>query len=53
MRHSILAFILDFVVETEKHKKKITRQIPQGQYAYCKYLEIIRVGGFRVRAETK
>ena len=27
-------------------KKKITRQIPQGQYAYCKYLEIIRVGVF-------
>ena len=25
-------------------KKKITRQIPQSQYAYCKYLEIIRVG---------
>ena len=30
-----------------KNAKKITRQIPQGQYAYCKYLEIIRV-----RAET-
>ena len=24
----------------------MTRQIPQGQYAYCKYLEIIRVGVF-------
>ena len=36
----------------ENAKKKITRQIPQGQYAYCKYLEIIRVGVFRVRAET-
>ena len=27
-------------------KKKYTRQIPQGKYAYCKYLEIIRVGVF-------
>ena len=27
-------------------KKQITRQIPQGQYAYCKYLEIIRAGVF-------
>ena len=35
-----------------KNAKKINRQIPQGQYAYCKYLEIIRVGVFRVRAET-
>ena len=26
--------------------KTFTRQIPQGQYAYCKYLEIIRVGVF-------
>ena len=25
-------------------KKTFTRQIHQGQYAYCKYLEIIRVG---------
>ena len=35
--------ILDFVEETEKAKKKINRQIPQGQYAYafCKYLEMI------------
>ena len=46
MRHWILAAILDFVEKTEKRKKKITRQIPQGQYAYCKYLEIIRVGVF-------
>ena len=46
MRHRILAAILDFVEETEKRKKKFTRQIPQGQYAYCKYLEIIRVGVF-------
>ena len=29
-----------------KNAKKITRLIPQGQYAYCKYLEIIRVGVF-------
>ena len=27
-------------------KKNITRQIPQGQYAYCKYLEIIQAGVF-------
>ena len=27
--------------------KKITRQIPQGQYAYCKYLEIIQVRVFK------
>ena len=27
----------------ENAKKKFTRQIPQGQYAYCKYLEKIRV----------
>ena len=27
-------------------KKKCTRQIPQGQYAYCNYLEIIRVRVF-------
>ena len=45
MRHRILAAILDFGKETEK-KLKITIQIPQGQYAYCKYLEIIRVGVF-------
>ena len=31
----------------ENAKKKITRQIPQGQYAYSKYLEIIRVGVFK------
>ena len=43
MRHRILAAILDFVVETEK-RKKITSQIPQGQYAYCKYLKKIWVG---------
>ena len=30
----------------EKAKKKFTRQIPQGQYAYCKYLEIFWVGVF-------
>ena len=24
--------------------KKIMRQIPQGKYAYCKYLEIIQAG---------
>ena len=35
---------LDYVEETEKRKKKFTRQIPQGQYANCKYLGIIRVG---------
>ena len=35
---------LGFVEETEKRKKKNTRQIPQGQYAYCKYLEIILAG---------
>ena len=29
-----------------KRKKKFSRQIPQGQYAYCKHLEIIRVGVF-------
>ena len=29
-----------------KNAKKITRQISQGQYAYCKYLEIIRAGVF-------
>ena len=29
-----------------KTQKKITRQIPQGQYAYYKYLEIIWVGVF-------
>ena len=29
-----------------KNAKKITSQIPQGQYAYCKYLEIIRAGLF-------
>ena len=46
MRDRILAAILDFVEETEKRKKKITRQIPQGQYVYCKYLEIIQVGVF-------
>ena len=37
---------IDEVVQAlvlKKRKKKITRQIPQGQYAYCKYLEIIRV----------
>ena len=45
-RHRILAAILDFVEGTEKRKKKITRQIPQGQYAYCKYFEIIRAGFF-------
>ena len=44
-RHGILAAILNFVEETEKReKKKFTRQIPQGQYAYCKYLEIIQAG---------
>ena len=42
----ILAAISDLVEETEKRRKKNTRQIPQGQYAYCKYLEIIRVGVF-------
>ena len=46
VRHRILAALFDFVEETEKRKKKFTRQIPQGQYAYCKYLEIIRVGVF-------
>ena len=30
-----------------KKQKKIIRQIPQGQYAYCKYLEIIRAGVFQ------
>ena len=30
----------------ENATKKFSRQIPQGQYAYCKYLEIIRVGVF-------
>ena len=44
--YRILAAILDFVEETEKREKEIARQIPQGQYAYCKYLEIIRVGVF-------
>ena len=48
MRYKILAAILDFVEETEKRKKKFTRQIPQGQYAYCKYLEKIRVGVFEL-----
>ena len=38
--------ILDFVEETEKKNQKINRQIPQGQYAYCKYYEIIRAGVF-------
>ena len=42
----ILAAILDFVKQAEKHRKKFTGQISQGQYAYCKYLEIIRVGVF-------
>ena len=36
----ILAAILELVEEAEK-RKKITRQIPQDQYAHCKYLEII------------
>ena len=35
--------ILDFVEETEKRNKN-TKQIPQGLYAYCKYLEMIRAG---------
>ena len=30
-RHSILAAILDFFEEAEKHKKQITGQTPQGQ----------------------
>ena len=29
-----------------KNAKKITRQIPQGQYAYCKYLEMIQAWVF-------
>ena len=32
----------------KNEKKKFTRQISQGQYAYCKYLEIIRVGVFEL-----
>ena len=32
--------------ELKNAKKKFTRQIPQGQYAYCKNLEIIRAGVF-------
>ena len=31
----ILVAILDFVEKTEKRKNKITREISQGQYAYC------------------
>ena len=35
--------ILDLAEETEKKSpQKFTRRILQGQYAYCKYLEIIR-----------
>ena len=40
----ILAAILDFVEETQKTTRKIIRQIFQGEYAYCKYLEIMRAG---------
>ena len=43
----ILAAILDFVEKTGERKKKFTRQIPQGQYAYCKYLEMIGAGESR------
>ena len=43
---AVQAAILDFVIEAEKQRKKFTGQIPQGQYAYHKYLEIIRVGVF-------
>ena len=35
-----------FVEETEKRSKKFTGQISQGQYAYCKYLEIIQAGAY-------
>ena len=37
--YRILGAILNFVEKAEKRKKKL-----QGQYAYWKYLEIIRVG---------
>ena len=47
----ILAAILDFVEETEKRQKKFTREIPQGQYAYCKYLQIMQVGVFEWEQE--
>ena len=35
---------MDFDEKAEKRRTKLTGQIPQGQYAYVKYLEIIRVG---------
>ena len=37
---------MDLLKKLKNATKKITRQIPQGQYAYCKYFEIIRVGVF-------
>ena len=39
--HIIVSAILDFVEKTEKHQHNFTRRVIQGQYAYCKYLEII------------
>ena len=29
-----------------KNATKITRRVPQGQYAYCEYLAVIRAGVF-------
>ena len=37
-----LVAILDFVAEAEKRPQKNTGLISKDQYAYCKYLVIIR-----------